>query len=108
MLEELLSVPPFSIRQSAKDATLPFGLSELTEFHYQHCIGYRRIIDAAWAGRISATKTEDLPFIPASLFKVQTLISTAPEQIRLTLQSSGTTGQNRSQVFVDAETSERQ
>ena len=51
-------------------------------------------------------KLEEIPDMPTSLFKRLELAST--QKPILTLQSSGTTGQQPSRIIVDAETSERQ
>ena len=51
---------------------------------------------------------EHLPFIPVRLFKEFELRSVPKEEIVKTMTSSGTTGQRRSMIFLDRETSANQ
>ena len=50
MFERLLNEPPYSLRQSDKEAILIEGLNELTRYHYERSPEYARILDAAWGG----------------------------------------------------------
>jgi hypothetical protein len=55
-----------------------------------------------------AVSIEEVPYLPVSLFKAMDLRSVSSDQVRVTLTSSGTTGQRTSRIAVDAETSLRQ
>ncbi len=106
MFDRLLSEPPYSLKQSEKEALLLDGLSELTEYHYRACEPYSRILDKGWGGLKPYKSIDELPFLPVSLFKALELKSgTGPMAM---LRSSGTTGQTPSRIFVDTETSTRQ
>ena len=106
IFQELVSRPAFTIPDSEKERLLLQGLVELTRYHYGSCVAYRNILEAAYTARQSFERIEEVPYLPATLFKRIELSSTAKPT--LTLQSSGTTGQNPSRIVVDAETSERQ
>ncbi|MCE7798738.1 acyl-protein synthetase [Sphingobium sufflavum] len=106
MFDRLLDSQPYSLRQVEKDALLLPALKDLTRFHYERCQPYAQIVDAAWGGVQDWQGLSDVPFLPVQIFKEHALTSTtAPSMI---LQSSGTTGQTPSQIFVDSETAERQ
>jgi len=51
-----------------------------------------------------ASKLEELPFLPVRLFKHERLVSVKDEEIIKTMTSSGTSGQNVSQIFLDKQT----
>jgi Acyl-protein synthetase, LuxE len=106
--EALLRQPPHGVAHQRRRALLLPELNVLSEMHFESCEPYKRIINGIWGGKASAAKIEDLPFLPVSIFKTQTLQSVSSANIRLTLTSSGTTGQVVSKVMVDSETSLRQ
>jgi hypothetical protein len=106
IFEELVSRPAFTVPDREKEPLLLRGLAELTRHHYGSCAGYRNILEAAFAGRRSFQRIDEIPYLPAALFKRIELSSTSKPT--LALQSSGTTGQRPSRIVVDAETSERQ
>jgi Acyl-protein synthetase, LuxE len=106
VFERLLHEPPYSLRQSEKEAILLEGLNELTRYHYEKSPEYARIVDAAWGGLKTYNSTADVPYLPVSLFKEMELKSTA--QPAMVMRSSGTTGQRTSRIIIDNETARRQ
>jgi hypothetical protein len=104
-LETCLSAKPYSLPSAEKDVLLCAGLNELAAHHYNACVPYARIVDGYWGGLRQVANVEDLPYLPVSLFKLQRLLSVAEDDIRVTLTSSGTTGQAVSQILVDRESS---
>jgi hypothetical protein len=104
--ESLLTLEPYSLSREDKAAQIVPELNALARHHYAHSEGYRRIADACWQGAVTAERLEDMPYLPVSLFKEARL--TSVETTGLVLQSSGTSGQAPSQIFVDAETADRQ
>lgn len=101
----LFAETPYGVAQRTKEDVLLRGINALTRHHYDHCEPYRRILDGLWQGRTEAPSLADVPYLPVSLFKTQRLASVPEDEIKLTLTSSGTTGQAVSQILVDAETS---
>jgi hypothetical protein len=106
VFERLLNQPPYSLRQSDKEAVLIEGLNELTRYHYEKSPEYARILDAAWGGLRTYGSILDVPYLPVSLFKEMELKSTA--QPAMVMRSSGTTGQRTSRIIIDNETARRQ
>jgi len=104
-LQTLLSEAPYSVPAERRSALLLQGLNDLTAHHYAHSRQYERIVRGAWANRITAECIEDVPYLPVSLFKTTDLRSVRQEDVRMTMTSSGTTGQAVSRIAVDAETS---
>jgi Acyl-protein synthetase, LuxE len=102
----LLEVPPFSIGQTEKRARLLPMLRALTEHHAVRCTPYRNVLDRVFGGadRLRIERLEDVPFLPVTLFKTHTLSSVPESEVVKVLTSSGTTGQQPSRVFLDAET----
>lgn len=106
--ETLLQEVPYSVPTQARRADLLASLNVLGHHHMCGSEAYRRIIDGLWNGKADAATLEELPYLPVSLFKTLSLASVPQQDIKLTLTSSGTTGQSVSRVMVDAETSLRQ
>lgn len=104
-LSRALEAPPYSLPQSAREPLLLQGLDELTRRHYDNCEPYRRILEGAWGGKGDYESIEDIPYLPVSLFKTQKLQSVADAEVRVTLTSSGTTGQAVSRIALDAQAS---
>lgn len=106
--ERLLNRTPYSVPQIDKESLLLEGLNDLTALHRAGCLEYRRILDGLWSGRVASKNIEGVPYLPVSIFKSQTLVSVSESDVRMTLTSSGTTGQAVSRVFIDSDTSSRQ
>lgn len=104
-LEAALAATPYSLPAEEKEALLLAGLNRLTEHHRSACVPYRRILDGGWQGNRAAESLAQVPYLPVSLFKTQRLQSVPDEAVRMTMTSSGTTGQAVSRIAVDAETS---
>jgi phenylacetate-coenzyme A ligase PaaK-like adenylate-forming protein len=104
VLSQMLDWPTFGVDQAEKSRLMLEGLNALTLHHREHCSAYDSILHKLWpAGR--AQHLEDLPFLPVRLFKHERLLSVADEDIVKTMTSSGTSGQNVSQIFLDKTTS---
>lgn len=106
--EKLFDKAPFSAPENEKTCLMVEGLNQLAAFHYENCEPYRKVIDGLWNGQATADNLTEFPYLPVSLFKTARLASVPEENLRITMTSSGTTGQAVSQILVDAETSLRQ
>lgn len=104
-LQVSLDAPPYSGNSEVRERLLVDGLSELTRMHYERCLPYRRIIDGNWNGRTAFEALDEVPYLPVSIFKTQLMQSVPDSEVKLTLTSSGTTGQAVSRIPLDAETS---
>ncbi len=82
-------------------------LKQLTMHHYQSCAEYRLLVDG-YGGLKKYQCLSELPTLSVNLFKMFDLKSVEDDKIVKTLQSSGTTGQRRSQIYLDRETASSQ
>lgn len=105
--ESLAGMAQYSIPQLEKERILLADFNGLTAHHRAHCPDYERLMQVTGKNR-PAESLEDVPFLPVGLFKTHRLSSVASDAIFKTMTSSGTTGQQVSQIFLDKETAMRQ
>tara|TARA_Y100001970_G_scaffold52859_1_gene66898 strand:- start:20423 stop:21514 length:1092 start_codon:yes stop_codon:yes gene_type:complete len=106
--KEAFKDKPYSLAKNTKDKLLLKWITTLTKFHYKKCSEYRKILDSMWGGLSNYSALDNFPYLPVSIFKNLNLTSTEPEDIKITLTSSGTTGQNVSKIFLDKSSSSLQ
>lgn len=106
--DELLALPQYSLPQPEKEEVLLKMLNDLTDHHRQHCSDFDKLTNVLHPGFTKADRMADLPFVPVGLFKSHLLSSVPKEKHFKTLTSSGTTGQQVSQIVLDQETARRQ
>lgn len=99
-----LKYEPYGMGREEKRSFLHKCLRELIAHHKENCPEYARILEALGYKEQEAATLEELPFIPVQLFKEFELLSVPRESVVKTMKSSGTTGQARSQVFLDRAT----
>ena len=105
-IEELFSLPQYSIHNDKKRALLLEELKQLTQFHYLNSIPYKNIIDnLGIRDKNKFGSIEELPYIPVRLFKTQNIKSVPDSEVIKTLTSSGTTNQQVSRIALNKETS---
>ncbi len=107
-INEILEIAPYSLDREAKHTLLNERLAELTRRHYEASPEYRQMINATGVDIDNLPDYEQLPFLPVRLFKEFELRSVAKEEVVKTMTSSGTTGQQRSKIFLDRATSANQ
>ncbi|MDO4176565.1 MAG: acyl-CoA reductase [Bacillota bacterium] len=78
-------------------------MNTLTQHHRKACKAYDDICNGL--SRMAADAGTDGPFLPVSIFKSLELKSIPDDEVKRQLTSSGTTGQQVSRIFLDAETS---
>lgn len=103
-----LEIGPYSLTQCEKEKIVTERMNELTEYHYNNCEMYRKVIDFLYPNWKNVTKYEEVPVLPISLFKKLELVSVSREEIIKTVTSSGTTGQQVSKIFLDRQTAGNQ
>ena len=115
MENQLLFNSPYELDKASKTKYLNEQLCELTRHHYNSCELYRAMFDARGfdldgfeQGIIHNLNYKDIPFLPVRLFKEYDLKSVSDEEVVKTMTSSGTTGQARSKIYLDKETSRNQ
>ena len=104
-MNNFLDLEPFSLRAIEKEKKLLEALTSLTQSHYKKCEEYRRITDKMMCLPPVFAATEEIPFLPVSLFKIFELKSIPDEDVYKTMTSSGTSGQTVSKIFLDKATS---
>ena len=104
-LNTLLQYKPYSTARTEKRALYAGLLTELTQFHREHCPEYGRLLDALGCPAHMECTVESAPMLPVSLFKELELRSIPEGEVFKTITSSGTTGQRVSRIFLDGATS---
>ncbi len=107
-LQDLLALAPFALSEADKQPLFAAALGQLTRHHRDHCADYARILDVLGFDADVPHAVEDVPFLPARLFKLRRLQSVAEDQIHKVLTSSGTSGQAPSRIVLDAATASLQ
>ena len=106
--EELLDVRQFSLSQAEKQTALVPMLNDLTRHHREHCPPYAKLLNVIYPNNWEASTLAEVPFLPVGLFKTHRLSSVSAADEFKTLTSSGTSGQQVSQIVLDRETARRQ
>lgn len=104
-LQEILNISPYSLNKTEKQLLLNQVLRDLSNYHYNHCISYKKMMDSVGFVINKEFHYYDLPFLPVRLFKMFDLFSVLKEEVVKTMTSSGTSGQAVSRIFLDRETS---
>ena len=99
-LEHLLHSPVYTLNN--KQGALFEMLHSLISHHRRHCLAYDNMLSAI--GYEDATTLETLPYLPVRLFKMLELRSVPENEVIRTMVSSGTTSQQLSKIFLDAQT----
>jgi hypothetical protein len=98
---------PYGLPANEKRARLLEAMNSLTGWHRAGCTPYAQAISRLFAPG-PAVALEDVPYLPARLFKNLDLASVPSSQIIKTLTSSGTGNHAPSRIYLDRETSMRQ
>ena len=102
-INEIMSTSPFSLSKKEKLILFKEALSSLTNHHYQHCTEYKSILEALKYDRKTNHNYNQFPFLPVRLFKDYKLLSINKDKIFKTMNSSGTSGQDVSKIYLDKE-----
>lgn len=104
-LEPVEFAEPYAAPQAERERVLLKGLNALTAWHGAHCEGYARMLGAVNGTDRPAESLDAVPYLPVRVFKHYELKSVPSKSVVRRLTSSGTTGQQVSNIFLDAETS---
>ena len=80
---------------------------KLNKFHYNNSLEFRKITNLFFKNK-KINKLENIPFIPARLFKEVELISISKKKIFKILNSSGTSNNAPSKIFLDKNNAKKQ
>lgn len=106
--KDILSYKPYELALDKKRQLFLERVNALTQNSYENCKEYRRLIQILFPEGQNADSMEKVPFLPVSLFKTKKMCNVSEEQIIKTMTSSGTTGQQVSQIFLDKVTANNQ
>ena len=101
------NLKPFSLNKEEKSKFFLREINVLNKYHYKHSKQFKKIVDFLNYKLIS-DNLEDLPFLPARLFKEFKLLSVTSKEIFKVLHSSGTSGQAQSQIYLDKKNANNQ
>lgn len=105
MTNQLLEAAPYSVASKEKQPLLLAGLTALTHHHQVHCSAYQRLFPKQVN---NYQQLSDLPFLTVPLFKQRQLLSMPEADIFKLLTSSGTSGNQPSRIYLDADTAKLQ
>jgi phenylacetate-coenzyme A ligase PaaK-like adenylate-forming protein len=108
IIDDLISLPQFSLHQSEKDKMMLELMKTLHDHHVANSVAYKEICKRVFRNEVNFNSIEDLPFIPVSAFKNHHLLSVKDGDIFKVLTSSGTTGQSVSKIYLDKDTARLQ
>jgi hypothetical protein len=107
-INDLLALPPFGMDAASKRELFTVAMSDLTRHHYTRSVEFRRIAGLFRYDPLKKVSVEEMPFVPARLFKEFELRSVDVTDVTRTMTSSGTSGQAVSRVFLDRSTAANQ
>ena len=108
MTNNLLELGPYALSKKQKKDLLNSIIKELTIYHYENCLEYKRMMNAVGFDAYGDYSYDSVPALPVSLFKELSLKSIPDEKLFKTMTSSGTTGQAVSKIYLDSETASLQ
>ncbi|MBB36105.1 MAG: acyl-protein synthetase [Hirschia sp.] len=100
---DLLAVAPYELDKGQKGPVFDRITQGLTRHHAANCTEYANMLRLLKFDADEEHALEDVPFLPARLFKLLDLKSVAPDAVHRVLTSSGTGGQP-SRISLDAPT----
>ena len=102
-INELLSYDPFQMDHTIKKSLLINIMKEQIIHHIKNCEKYKNwYFSNNFKAPEEISEYQDIPFLPSSVFKLTSLKSIKNVK---KIQSSGTTSNNKSTVFIDKQTS---
>lgn len=107
-IDELISQPQFTFTKNDREQFLTPILLNLIEHHKSNCEIYERVTKDYPLPNPIPSGIASLPYLPVRSFKELELKSIDESDVVKVLTSSGTTGQQVSQIYLDAESSTRQ
>jgi len=102
-IQNLLKLDPFNVNKKRKELLFKKQINLLTNHHYKNCANYRKILKNLNFLKVQEINLENLPPLPASIFKKFDLKSVPNNKIFKKLTSSGTSNQQPSKIYLDKE-----
>lgn len=103
---DLFEHPAYDLNADEKKQFLLSQLGRLTDFHKENCREYGKLFEHESPSTFKSYA--DIPYLTVPLFKQRQLKSIPDDAVFKVLQSSGTTGQTPSRIYLDAYTAKLQ
>ena len=107
-LNKLYQTNPYALEKKNKDKIFSNAIIDLTRHHYKKCELYKKIVKNLNFKLKKNIKMEDLPMLPARIFKKYNLKSIPNRKVIKKLVSSGTSEQKLSKIYLDKENAKNQ
>jgi len=107
-INEIINTPPYSMPQDEKTNLYNRLLRLLNDYHYRSCPEYKSILDVLQYDGNNRNNYHEFPFLPVRLFKQYDLLSVNKKRVYKIMNSSGTSGENLSKIYLDKENSDFQ
>lgn len=107
VLNEILRGPLYEAGSIERRSRLLSLLKQVCAHHMEQCAPYARLCAKRKVTLESITCLEDIPYLPASLFKDALMLSIPEEQVFRELQSSATSSGRPSRIGLDKENNRR-
>lgn len=107
-INQLLKDDFFFKEKKIKRLLIYKNLNLLTNHHFKNSKEYKKILTLLGYKQNKTYEIDKLPFIPVRLFKNHDLLSVKKEKIIKILNSSGTTNNQKSKIFLDKENATNQ
>ncbi len=107
-MDEYFRIDPYSLSYSEKSSLLVAQMRHLFKHHMENNSAYRNILESNNFSLDTADSLNALPFLPVRIFKEIDLVTNPTGVNMRSLNSSGTTGQATSRIYIDTETSNLQ
>ena len=106
--ENFFKLDPFSIKLEKKEKIFKKTINNLNKHHFKNSKDYRRLLKFFNFNKKKNYNLKDSPFLPVRLFKDIELKSIKDTSIVKILNSSGTSKNNLSKIFLDKKNSNSQ
>jgi Acyl-protein synthetase, LuxE len=105
VLDQMFMADPYSLAYGDKSRLLLGGIASLTQYHLENNSSYANILSSIDYDNKTVNNLNSFPSIPVRLFKEIELVTNPQNLVIRSLNSSGTSGQLTSKIYIDAETS---
>lgn len=107
-LSKILDSKKFSVTKKKHKNFFRQNINHLNRYHFKNSILYKKILSFQNFNFNKNYDLSEMPFLPVRLFKEFDMLSINKKKIFKTLNSSGTSGQNRSKIYLDKVNSSNQ
>ena len=104
-LSKILDNKKFSFAKKKHKSFFKQNINQLNRYHFKNSILYKKILNFQNFNFKKDYDLSEMPFLPVRLFKEFDMLSIHKKKIYKTLNSSGTSGQKKSKIYLDKENS---